>query len=40
VAAGRITALSFGNQRAVNKDAKTQEEHAQNRRVVTMLVGE
>jgi peptidoglycan-associated lipoprotein len=40
VAAGRITALSFGNQRPVNKDAKTQQEHAENRRVVTMLVAQ
>ncbi len=38
VAASRITAASFGNQRPVLKDAKTQEEHAQNRRVVTSLV--
>jgi peptidoglycan-associated lipoprotein len=40
VPASRITALSFGNQRPVVKDAKTQEEHAQNRRVVTVLVGQ
>jgi peptidoglycan-associated lipoprotein len=38
VAAARITALSLGNQRPVVKDAKTQEEHAQNRRVQTVLV--
>jgi len=38
ISAGRITALSLGNQRPVIKDAKTQEERGQNRRVVTVLV--
>jgi peptidoglycan-associated lipoprotein len=38
VAAGRISAMSFGNQRPAVKDAKTKEEHGENRRVVTMLV--
>jgi len=38
VGAARITAASFGNQRPAMKDAKSQDEHAQNRRVQTVLV--
>jgi peptidoglycan-associated lipoprotein len=38
VEAGRITALSFGNQRPVVANAATKEDHAKNRRVVTRLV--
>jgi len=38
IEAGRITALSFGNQRPVVANATTKEDHARNRRVVTRLV--
>jgi outer membrane protein OmpA-like peptidoglycan-associated protein len=40
ISGGRISALSFGNQRPAVKDAKTKEEHTQNRRVVTVLVSQ
>ena len=38
IEAGRIVAVSYGNQRPVVADAKTKEDHARNRRVVTRLV--
>lgn len=38
IEAGRITALSYGNQRPVVANATTKEDHAKNRRVVTRLV--
>lgn len=38
VAAGRITAVSYGNQRPALANAATKEDHAKNRRVVTRLV--
>jgi peptidoglycan-associated lipoprotein len=38
VEAGRITALSFGNQRPAVANAATKEDHARNRRVVTRIV--
>lgn len=38
IEAGRIKALSYGNQRPVIANAKTKEDHARNRRVVTKLV--
>lgn len=38
IEAGRITALSFGNQRPAVANATTKEDHARNRRVVTRLV--
>ena len=38
VEAGRIVAVSYGNQRPVVADARTKEEHGKNRRVVTRLV--
>ncbi|MGE0154491.1 MAG: OmpA family protein [Reyranellaceae bacterium] len=38
VEAGRITAVSYGNQRPAVANAATKEDHAKNRRVVTRLV--
>ena len=38
VEAGRITALSYGNQRPAVANASTKEDHARNRRVVTRIV--
>jgi len=38
VEAGRITAVSYGNQRPVVANANSKEDHAKNRRVVTRLV--
>jgi peptidoglycan-associated lipoprotein len=38
VEAGRIVAVSYGNQRPVVANATTKEDHAKNRRVVTRLV--
>ena len=38
IEAGRITALSFGNQRPAVANAATKEDHAKNRRVVTRIV--
>lgn len=40
VAAGRISAVSFGNQRPAVKNAKTKEEHAENRRVTTVVMSQ
>jgi peptidoglycan-associated lipoprotein len=38
IEAGRITALSFGNQRPAVANAATKEDHARNRRVVSRIV--
>jgi outer membrane protein OmpA-like peptidoglycan-associated protein len=38
VEAGRITAVSYGNQRPAVANAASKEDHAKNRRVVTRLV--
>jgi peptidoglycan-associated lipoprotein len=38
IEAGRITALSLGNQRPAVANAATKEDHARNRRVVTRIV--
>ena len=38
IEAGRIKALSYGNQRPVVANATTKEDHAKNRRVVTRIV--
>ena len=38
IEAGRITALSFGNQRPAVANATTKEDHAKNRRVVSRIV--
>lgn len=38
VEAGRITAVSYGNQRPAVPNATTKEEHGKNRRVITRVV--
>ncbi len=38
IEAGRIVAVSYGNQRPAVANASTKEDHARNRRVVTRLV--